>query len=215
MTSILKQIVAFIQQLIEEIRMNFFSPINTPEARLQRLRWLYVTDPALDMTYRRARDVLRGYVNEQYYDYYHRFLAAERLAQRQLNQLHQGARGDELFQQMQELGAKIVNLIEQIQQFDKTMALYPANSPERQQITESRTALLARIEAALNAQAKIPVKMLTLATTADTGSFGRLNESIDRLTNRLEDIASSYDDVRKYGDLDEAIRHLEDSDGMV
>ncbi len=210
MASPFQQFFDLIRQLLEEIWLSIFPP-DTPEARLKRLRGLYKTDPKLNMSYRRARDIIRGHLDKQYYDYYDRFLSAERLAEQQLKSLHQGARGDELFQNMQAMSEKIVNLIGQLQELDKSMVLYQANGQEAQQLEETRSALRARIEAALNAQAKIPVKMLTLSTTADSRIFDRLNESIDRLTNRLDDIATSYDDVRKYGDLDDAIRNLEDS----
>ncbi|MBZ0310260.1 MAG: hypothetical protein K8I82_29640 [Anaerolineae bacterium] len=211
MASPFQQFLDLIRQLLEEIWFNILSLTDNPEARLKRLRWLYKTDPKLTMSYRRAKEVIRDHLDKQYYDYYERFLSAERLAQQQLPALHQGARGDELFQNMLTMSEKIVNLIEQLQQLDKSMVLYKANGQEGQQIEETRSALRTRIEAALNAQAKIPIKMLTLTTTADSGVFNRLNESIDRLTNRLDDIATSYDDVRKYGDLDDAIRNLEDS----
>lgn len=203
-TSVFRQFLEAIQQIFEEIWFNILSLIETPQARLRRLRWLYKTDPKLDMTYRRAKEVVRGHLDSQYYDYYHRFLAAERLAHQQLKKLHHGARGEELFERMQELSEKIVSLIEEIQQLDKSIAICPPESDDARQISEIRDTLRARVEAALNAQTQIPLKMLNLTTTADTRSFDRLNESIDRLTNRLDDIATSYDDIRRYTDFDEA-----------
>lgn len=211
-TSFISNLMEFIQRIIEEIWLNIAGSIHsTPEIRLRWLRFMYYEEPDITMNHRRTKDVVREHLDKEYYDYYHRFLSAERLAKQQLERLHQGARGSELFQNMQEMSEKIVTLIEQLQHLDKSMALYSANDTEAKQLTETRNALRTRIEAALNAQAKIPIKMLTLSTTANTRTFDRLNDSIDRLTNRLDDIASSYDDVRKYGDLDEAIQHLEDS----
>ncbi len=211
-SSFLNNLIAFIQRIFEEIWLNIAGSLrSTPEIRLRWLRFMYYEDADITMNHRRAKDVVREFLDKAYYDYYHRFLSAERLAKQQLDRLHQGARGDELLHNMQGMSEKIIVLIDQLQNLDKSMSLYQADTAEMQQLQESRNALRARIEAALNAQAKIPIKMLTLTTAADTRSFDRLNESIDRLTNRLDDIAASYDDVRAYGDLDTAIRHLEDS----
>jgi vacuolar-type H+-ATPase subunit I/STV1 len=107
-------------------------------------------------------------------------------------------RANELIQQMQDMSQKIADLITQVQQADKTLKLYSAESNEAAQVRQARDTLIGKIEVALDAQSQIPLKMLNLSISADEGKLERLSERINRLTNNLDDIAASYDEVRNY-----------------
>src|SRR5574341_1280144 len=105
----LMQRQGLIVQIIIQIWLNIklmFSR-DSLEVRLEWLRYAYYTDPALNISYRRVKEVLRGYVKPEFYPVYDRFLSSERSAHQLTEKLPRSVRGNELMEQMQRLGNEI------------------------------------------------------------------------------------------------------------
>lgn len=203
--------------VIDQILMILDMPTldNTLEVRLARLRRIYYEDAKANIKYRRVRDVLRGHVDKEYYTYYEQLLSVERATKQATQKLHAGARGNELFHQVQRLGDKIARLIDELQDLDSIMKLYDHHSPqEAENVTKLRTTLIQRIEEVLNIQSGIPARMMTLGTTRAERGIDRLQERLQRLALRLDDIAEAYDEMDELSeDLDlSEFAHLSNTD---
>ena len=203
--------------LVDQILMILDMPTldNTLEIRLARLRRIYYENPKANISYRRVRDVLRGHVTKEYYTYYERLLSVERATKQATQKLHAGARANELFQQVQRLGDKIARLIEELQDLDEIMKLYAGNNlQETENVTKLRDTLMQRIDEALEIQSGIPARMMTLGTTRAERGIDRLQERLQRLALRLDDIAETYDEMDaadEVSDLSE-FAHLSNTD---
>jgi hypothetical protein len=210
--SILERLWELVRSLLGEIIFNIDNSLRPEnvETRVRRLRYIYYDDPAATIKYRRVKEVLRDYVDPTYYSYYERIFSAERATYHMTKSLHSGARGDDLLLQMQDLSAKIVRLVEQLQQADKIAKLYPKDSPNTATLDESRKWLIERIEQALEIHGSIPAKIMSFQTVATGRGIDKFSERIARLTNRLDDIADSYADVDNY--TPDYLRDLMDDD---
>jgi hypothetical protein len=212
--SIWDRLWELIRSLFGEIMLNIDNSLRpeNAETRIRRLRYLYYDDPKADMTYRRVKEVVREYVDPAYYGYYERIFSAERAAYQMSRTLHKGTRANELLAQMQELSAKIILLVEQLQNADKIAKLYPADSPNAASVAESRGWLVERIEQALAIHGSIPAKMMSFQTTTAGRGIDKFNERIARLTERLDDIAESYADLDGSPDYQRELMNDDDED---
>lgn len=195
--------------LLDQILMILDMPTldDSLEVRLARLRRIYYEDPKANISYRRVRDILRGHVAKDYHVYYDRLLAVERATQQATQKLHAGARGTELFHQVQALGDKIARLIEELQDLDSIAQLYTGHNPkETENVARLQTTLTQRLEEALDIQSGIPARMMTLGTSRAERGIDRLQERLERLALRLDDIAETYDEM----DEDHASQNLDD-----
>lgn len=225
--NIWERIVDFFQDIVDEIRMNIALSLfdNTPETRLKWLRRTYYRDPDVTVGHRRIKEVLREHVHKTYFGYYERLLTSERAAHQMIRKLPHKIHGDDLMDQMQRLGDKVVYLIEQVQSADEMLKLYPAHSAEAQAVQESHDWLIARIEDALSLHATIPARLLAFGTMRAGRGIDRLEERIARLTTSLDDIADAYAEIdsdRSDGErrqleseIQAAIRHLESGEEGV
>jgi len=197
---VIRRFFDLIKQLMDALQFhldNVFQA-DSPQKRLRQLRHIYYDNPDVTISYRRVKDVLRGQIDPQYYDFYERLLSAERATHRIAKDLHSGARGDELLNQMQTLGEKIVRLVDQLQDTNHISGLYQANSSEAKIVAESQSWLTERIEEALEIHAGIPAKIISFKTAASGRGVEKFSERITHLTNRLDDIAASYADLDNY-----------------
>ncbi len=195
--NILAQVMRLIEELVEDILLNIeatFKP-DSVELRLKRLRHVYYNDDTVTVRHRRVKDILREKVSPEYYTFYERILAAERATYHISKDLHAGARTDELLQQMQHLGERIAALVEQLQNADRIIRLYPPESDNAASSQAAREWLLGRIEEALQMHGDIPAKVMSFTTVATDHSLARYSASIENLTNRLDDIADSYAEI--------------------
>jgi hypothetical protein len=166
------------------------------DIRLARLRRIYYDDPKAAVTYRRVRDILRGHVDKAYHHYYQDLLSAERAIYQTTRKLHIGTRADDLFYQVQRLGEKIARLVEELQDLDQIATLYTdPNTPEAQSVARARQSLQQRIEDALQVQKSIPARLLAFGTSTAGRGMDRMQERIERLALRLDDIAATYDEI--------------------
>ncbi|MBZ0319207.1 MAG: hypothetical protein K8L91_22515 [Anaerolineae bacterium] len=189
-----------IKALFDQLLMILDLPTasNTADTRLRRLRRIYYSDPQINTTYRQVRDILRGHVHKKNYDYYDRMLSTERLVVRATRNIR-GSTSYDILSQTQQLSARIVALVEQLEDIDEIATLYknPA-SDEAKTMAESRQWLVSRIEEALNLQASIPAKVVSFNTSKTRRKLDQLGESIDRLMLQLDDILESYEEIDTY-----------------
>jgi hypothetical protein len=214
---ILQRIVQFFANLFDQFMMLLDLPTVSRgiDGRLTRLRRIYYPNPEVSTSYRRVRDVLRGHVDKAYFDYYDRLLANERAVYEATRKF---PRTRELLEETQHMGNKIVGLIEQLQTTDHVARIYkksPDSEPARE-VAEAREQLVKRIEEALMIQAGIPAKIISYSTVKAERGIDRLQESIQRLSNQLDDIALSYAEIDAYRQtrlqlLSEPLESLDDS----
>ncbi len=192
-----------IKELFDQFLMILDLPTasKTTDNRLRRLRRIYYSDPQINTSYRQVRDVLRGHVHKTNYEYYDRMLSTERLVVRATRNIR-GSTSYDILSQTQQLSAKIVALVEQLEDIDEIATLYKnSDSDEAKTMAESRHWLVSRIEEALNLQASIPAKVVSFNTSKTRRKLDQLGESIDRLMLQLDDILASYDEIDAYHQL--------------
>ena len=192
-----------IKELFDQLLMILDLPTasKTTDNRLRRLRRIYYSDPQINTSYRQVRDVLRGHVHKKNYEYYDRILSTERLVVRATRNIR-GSTSYDILSQTQQLSAKIVALVEQLEDIDEIATLYKnSDSDEAKTMAESRHWLVSRIEEALNLQASIPAKVVSFNTSKTRRKLDQLGESIDRLMLQLDDILASYDEIDAYHQL--------------
>lgn len=175
---------------------------DSSEMRMARLRRMYYDDPDVTVKYRRVRDVLRGHVHKDNYDFYEQILAVERVIYHSGDKL--GRRSEAMLQHTQHLGDKIVRLIDELEDVDDVAKLYSdSNSESAQQVQQHRETMLKRIKDALEVQQSIPARIITLGTTKSDREVIRLQDRIERLALELDDIAATYEEI------DETVRAFE------
>lgn len=195
-----QQITEIIASILNEVWMNIELSLfnNSSEVRLKWLRHTYYHDPKVSVGHRRVKEVLREHVNSEFYPYYERLLTSERSLFQLTQKLPAGVRGDELLDQMQRIGHKVIQLIEQVQIAAETKNIYPKDSPEAQSIADSRQRLIEQIEQTLSLHASIPARVLSFSSTTAGRGMDKMSERIERLTNRLDDLAESYAEIDQY-----------------
>jgi hypothetical protein len=161
------------------------------EMRLARLRRIYYADPKVTISYRRVRDILRGQVNPDYYPYYEKILAAERSLVASLPKLPPEADGPALLALMQTLGQKIAALIEDVEQADQLLKLYPIGSPSSESSRALRAWLLDQLKQALQVHNDIPLQVLNLRTQAGQKDY---QARLHRLSLRLDEVNEASGD---------------------
>ncbi|MBI5929764.1 MAG: hypothetical protein HY862_10675 [Chloroflexi bacterium] len=209
----LKLIWRGIRELFDQFLMILDLPTTSKatDPRLRRLRRIYYSDPQINTSYRQVRDILRGHVHKKNYDYYDRMLSTERLVLRATRNIR-GSTSYDILSQTQQLSAKIVALVEQLEDIDEIATLYKnPDSDEAKTMVESRQWLVSRIEEALKLQASIPAKVVSFNTSKTRRKLDQLGESIDRLMLQLDDILESYDEIDAY----HQIPSLEDLEGIT
>lgn len=182
--------------LIDQILMILDLPTlsDSPELRMSRLRRIYYEDPAVTIKYRRVRDLLRGHVSKQYFDYYEHILSVERVVFISSRKL--GSKGGDILYQTQQLGDKIIKLVDEIEDLEKFEALYQESDGDTfQHIQAAKQALLQRIDDAVTLQKTIPARLLSLGSSRAERGIDRLQERIHQLALELDDIADSYDEI--------------------
>jgi len=195
-----QQLIDWLQDFLDEIRLSFFAAIgmNTLETRLRRLRLLYYRDPKVTTQYRQVKEILKDNVSPQYYDLYHQLLATERTTYQMLKDMHKNANGKELMEHLQDLSEKAATLIDQVQHADSVLALYADGNPNTEQVTESRAWLMARVHEVLEIQSSIPARILSFQQVTSGRGVDKLSERLERLTNHLDDIAESYNEIDRH-----------------
>lgn len=215
--NLLHRIWEMIRDILSEIQMNIDMTFRkgSPQVRLKWLRFIYYTDPKATIKYRRVREIMQEYVDKTFYDHYERLLSGERSAYQILNTLPSNVRGGDLLEQMQHLGEKIIDLIEQAQIIHKSLAIYPEGSPQFQTVNDSYQALMQRVETALNLHASIPAKLLSFSINTAGRGMDKLGERIAHLSNQLDDIAETYNELDQRKtlemEIEETLRNLENN----
>ena len=175
---------------------------DSPELRLARLRRMYYDDPDVNIKHRRVRDVLRGHVHKDNYDYYEQILSVERVIYHSGGRL--GSRRSALLHHIQNLGARIVSLIDELEDVEDVAKLYSGTTTEAaQQLQNHRDTILRRIKDALEVQQAIPARLVTLGATQSDRDITKLQDKIERLALELDDIAATYEEI------DETVRAFE------
>jgi hypothetical protein len=201
--SFLKLMWQGIRNLLDQLFMILDLPTasDSTELRLKRLRKVYYMDAQINASYRQVRDILRGHVHKSNYPYYDRMFSTERLVLRATRNIR-GTTSYDILSQTQQLSAKIVGLVEQLEDIDEIAKLYKnPDSDEAKTMAESRKWLVGRIEEALNLQATIPAKVVSFNTSKTRRKLDQLGESIDRLALQLDEILESYDEIDAYHQL--------------
>jgi chaperonin cofactor prefoldin len=205
-----KRLLRLLEELLEEIKTMVSLAFQTDslELRLKRLRQIYYTDEKVTLRYRQVRDILRDKVAEAYHPYYEKILVAERTAYQMTRELNPGVRGEDILAHMQDLGEKIARLVEQLQHADKTIKLYTRVTTEANMVAESQVWLRNHIEEALEIHGSIPAKLMSFMTASAGRGLEKFSDRLARLTNRLDDILASYDDLdqRRQGYLREIMQ---------
>jgi hypothetical protein len=167
---------------------------DSSEMRMVRLRRMYYDDPVVNVKHRRVRDVLRGHVHKDNYQYYEQILSVERVIYHSDGKL--GGRSEPLLEHVQHLGDRIVKLIDELEDIDDVAKLYTASSSEyAQQVQQHRDTILQRIKDAIDVQQSIPARIITLGTTRSDREVTKLQDRVEHLALELDDIAATYDEI--------------------
>ncbi len=180
--------------LVAWIRRRFARP-DPVLWRLNRLRRIYRRDPAAGLYHRAVRDLLRGQVAPEYHSHYDRLLRMEQVTLELLR--HQPPTSSAaLVSSLSALTEQGVRLLEQLQQGNRLLALYPDGSTEQQMVVEARQRLIARIDETMALQESLPARLMQLSTASTGRNSDRLRETLADLNTRLEGMAESYDELR-------------------